>query len=136
MKERNKMNVASLELCKELYEVSGWYFANHKWYYSEFTGLLTLAPADDDVGKTYKVVCPAYDLGYLIRKLPRTKKYIGTYKRAMTSDLVVASLDTIEWGAGYQEDESFFNLIETAATPEDACARLAIELFKQGVLTK
>jgi hypothetical protein len=77
-------NVASLELCKELYGLSGWNDTpNH------------------------------VDLGYLVRKLPAYTE-IRNYE--------------ICWQA------RFNSMISEADTPEDAAAKLAIELFKSGVL--
>lgn len=55
------MNVASLELCKELYAVSGWE-ADELWSWSS-AGILGEQWGGLDNS------CPAYDLGYLRTKL-------------------------------------------------------------------
>lgn len=107
------MNVASLELCKELYELSGWEtpdFAN-------------------GFGTTYG--CPRYDLGYLLRQLPR---YINN-----SYPLSIEVMND-EWVAAYERWRSY-DLPESvhagwADTPEDAVTKLTIELFKQNILTK
>jgi hypothetical protein len=111
------MNVASLGLCRELYEVSGW---------SD-----TIENFRESAHLTKDRV-PAYDLGYLMRKLPH--KLEGTYL-----DLGVAE-NGEEWWAAYEHEwpyeRSTYDHEQKAATPEDAACKLAIELFKQGILTK
>lgn len=112
------MNVASLELCKELYELSGW----------------------DDTARRHPSVHdkredwpPAYTLGYLLRKLSQAE--IGVSIRYVDSP---HGVDLREWLHKFiayapwmaQGDYPFADI------PEDAAAKLAIELFKQGVLKK
>lgn len=98
------MQVASLEVSRELFELSGW----------------------ASVEKTHGVYIdgipvPAYDLGYLLRKiLPHT-----TVEFSLQSDGRILVL----WCPEPLEETSLF-----ADAPEDAAAMLAIELFKQGVL--
>ncbi len=111
------MNVASLELCKELFEISGW-DGTHFTYWNN--------KASADIDKTtltwglsnYKDGCwPAYDLGYLLRKLPPRCK-VG---------------HSIEHGQYYALG---FNIDCRNSSPEDALCTLAIELFKQNILNK
>jgi hypothetical protein len=99
------MNVASLELCKALYELSGW-------------------AGDDSFGDmdSGKSATPAYDLGYLLRKLPQ-----GTHIVKNTGD----KPDYSCWSYLHENVDTV-----RADTPEDAACMLAIELFKQGVLKK
>jgi hypothetical protein len=59
---------------------------------------------------------PAYDLGYLLRKLPQPYSIM-----AYSTGRLVAVQGEVT---------------ATADTPEDAAAKLAIELFKQGILTR
>lgn len=101
------MNVASPELCKELYELSSWE-----------TGIW-LTPngnvVDHDGGFTSDRDFPAYDLGYLLRKLPEEFEL-------------------------YYDEESY--QITCAAchgwstNPEDAVIDVIIQLFEQCVLSK
>lgn len=107
------MNVASQPLCKELYELSGWdettfcYFTNND--------------GSHRITATTKTSDPAYDLGYLLRKLPvesMVEKTSDGYSSQTTSN----NLSTVS------------HVICDADTPEDAAAKLAIELWKQGVL--
>ena len=109
------MNVASLELSKTLLELSGWDDTDDSW-----------AKAVGEI--------PAYDLGYLLRKLPaptiirhrvENKKYNKRPEWGITfgsgggRKLIIGGLPNAE-----------------ADTPEDAACQLAIDLFKQGVLKK
>jgi hypothetical protein len=110
------MNVASQEPCKELYELSGWK-GTHQNYNSEGHTVEAF---------TFNNICPAYDLGYLLRKLPNH----------LSGNLVIEADGTPEdrWCAYYDARpvvlKSYYN-----DTPEDALANLAITLIKQGLLT-
>lgn len=108
------MSVATLELCRELYELSGWQSGN--WH--------IIGPDEST---------PSYDLGYLLRKLPRIHKrdwhlFLQPWTRYGT------------WYCNLRHWQDPYLLVEERAsvgdTPEDAAAKLAIELFKQGVLTQ
>lgn len=104
------MNVANLELCKELYELSNW--TTDKWIDGD-TGLpINGYLAVGDV--------PAYDLGYLLRKLP------PSYSVRHTSEGVFTVI--LHQGVLSKQTQ--------ADIPEDAACKLAIELFKQGILQK
>lgn len=140
------MNVASLELCKELYELSGWKdtLLEHKSYDNGET--LTL-PYDDDSGKKY--FCPAYDLGYLLRKLQATAN--REWSNGWKGYDITFFWDEIDkdWSARFKntdaDDDKFFGdktgvygfnrFEEVADIPEDAACKLAIELFKQELLS-
>lgn len=100
------MNVASPELSQELYELSKW------------------CPSERCNGIHYATSPPPYDLGYLMRKLPeRTSRIEDTV-------MLGRATDNNGWSTVYRE----FVFID--ATPENAAALLAIELFKQGILTQ
>jgi hypothetical protein len=123
------MNVARLELSKELYEVSGWE-ADQTWA-EDGGGEAFLCRSDfSDLGHESWRVAYAYDLGYLLRKLPK--------KLARGYWLALAPLDSEadEWEAGYFQDREHSPHQVYADTPEDAATKLALELFKQGVLTR
>lgn len=119
------MNVASLELSKTLFELSGW--QPDEWH---------KVVAD---GKVLEhVEYPVYHLGYLLRKLPamveppKSKRYFDLVGKKFGEKEVV-------YGYYYQYDSYDTGLLDyigfEADTPEDAACKLAIELFKQGVLT-
>jgi hypothetical protein len=96
------VSVASLELCKELYKLSKWesdYW--YDWNHGE--------PTVEDM-KLSESNIPAYDLGYLLRKLryANTKAYIEADKR--------------------------LEQMMMSEYPEDYAASWLIELFKQGLL--
>lgn len=120
------MNVANIDLSKELYELSGWEGAGYLYTYSY----------DHAVPVSYihgieEIRFPAYDLGTLLRKLPEK-----TTLRRNKPRPIKASNWHGEWcigvyGEGYRSVGG-----KHGATPEDAACKLAIELFKQGVLTK
>src|SRR5690349_21605579 len=104
------MNVASYELCKKLFELSAWGASEGQHWWSYYL--------DDD--KVYEgrvdteskhFVCPAYPLGYLLRKLP-SKALVTFYK------------DT-NWNASWGGGDDV-----VGSTPEDAVAKLCVELFK------
>lgn len=123
------MNVATLANCKELYELSGWK-PSHWWAWYGHREVDTKYEVLDHT--TAETICPAYDLGYLLRKLPEYQD----------GDLTVRQ-HRYEWQAGYGFDGVVFlgiwngtNLEASGDTPEDAACKLAIELFKQGVLNR
>lgn len=107
------MNVANLELCKALYEVSGW-SDTEKNHYQPLKG--------DNNGNFKRDWVPDYDLGYLLRKL--TAEY---GKISFTNDYG----NKMWWCTDGQTRK-----LAIAKTPEDAAAKLCIELFKQKILTK
>lgn len=106
------MNVASLELCKELYELSGW---SSQITHNEPTPSSSLV---DQVP-----ICPAYDLGYLLRELPHRARVIRHNPPYTDVDCYLVTWNTSSHNYQFSED-----------TPEDAACKLAIELWKQGVL--
>lgn len=121
------MNVASLELCKELFELSGWKGTHYNWYTHvsakvepelQHRKMVRLADSNN------WIEIPAYDLGYLLRKLPHRIKF---------KDFELHKVYEDDWWAGYTYQEEFV-IKAFADTPEDATCKLAIELFKQGVL--
>lgn len=112
------MNVASLDLCRELYELSGWKDISYVYWSNGARGLV------DSQRLVFEKLdnTPAYDLGYLLRKLQENDNNC-----------------LVGWIAGNWES-SFYNdkhhKREVADTPEDAAASLAVSLFKQNILTK
>lgn len=109
------MKVAALELCKELDELSGWRTKE------------TLVLNEDS--KT-EVVFQMYDLGFLIRKVPGDIDYgydsTGNLELTFHAGLGV-------WSAWYQTEELPSC---QSVSPEDAVAKLAIDLFKQSILIR
>jgi hypothetical protein len=111
------MNLTTTELGHKLYEVSGWEPPFFTMVGDKFTNT-------------------QYDLGFLLRKLPRKVEYYQELTLMIEAD----PFDT-RWGAQYvnadyeigQQGQGLFGF---AQTPEDAAAQLAIELFEKGVLEK
>lgn len=127
-------DVAARELCEELYKLSVWDDTD-KWILVNEYGETSLIGSKALHNPSY----PAYTAGYLLRKLPdETPRQDNMYGASMGR----RNLTTYDgkWIASYRyEDEMnppehYFEHI--ADTPEDALASLAIELFKQGILTK
>ena len=112
------MNTASFELCKELFERSGWDDIEKYWLNQDRWQVGHLGEASEE---TY----PAYDLGYLLRKLYACGPVLRCH------------LD-LEARPDAGRDRYFIWVLDGnidirlwADTPEDAAARLAIELFKR-----
>lgn len=103
------MNTASAKLSNELFELSGWK-----------SELITDKRLLD---KSKYSIVPSYDLGYLLRKLPLKH---GNETLSLVHD---DDPNRQPWECGFSD------LFVNADTPEDAACKLAIELFKQGVLT-
>jgi hypothetical protein len=131
------MNIASLELCKELYELSDYNFdgTDYRWYCLPITITKGSSPELDYSnwqvkhvsyrGKYSVIHYPAYDLGFLLRKLPETT--------SITKQVLNGIGARHQYNAGWQATETRWSGFE-ADTPEDALCSLAIELFKQKVL--
>ena len=112
-------DVASRELSKQLYDLSGWTEpADYYWYENGLYNQYQKPPEAE-------FVAPAYKLGFLIRKLPR--QIDGEEMRNCSISM--------EWlGNQWVFYYSRTDFSGTADTPEDAAAKLCIELIKQGIL--
>lgn len=128
------MNVASLELCKELYKLSGWEDTSFAWVDSEHKPTRTKHISKLSVTNASELtyMAPAYDLGYLLRKLPGKVKHNGP------KELLLTYVDSDKWWlAQYVGVNNSYTLgTQVADTPEDAACNLTIELFKQNILKK
>lgn len=120
------MNVASLERCKELYELSGWtdLEIRDSWFLNlgDKGGKNFVAPSV----VTQNWICPAYNLGYLLRKLPESVDSIY--------GLLLYPTSGGQWFAGYYEPDGLEQYEVHADTPEDAACKLLVELIKQGII--
>lgn len=124
------MSTASLELCKELYELSGWEADNVIWG--------DLLP--NEKGFKRPIVGYEYSLGYLLRKLPSSINLVG---KGGLRTLGLNKLGDNTYMADYWRANAkgvelpWYGRLKTGAdTPENAACKLAIELFKQGILTR
>ena len=106
------MNVASKELCEELYKLSG------GWN-------------DMDAASEYSVngafLYRRYTLGYLLRKLPSA---IRGYNLILQTDGFTGPY----WCAYYDGTPVVYKTDYSDKNPEDAACKLSIELFKRGIL--
>lgn len=132
------MNVASLELSKELYELSGWKDTSFSWasVIDKTVAYKPLVRATIGSNSAWHED-PAYDLGYMLRKLPHRTQKNGQFNLSPYLDYKphpFPNLPTtmVMWQAQYGPEAHR----QLGDTPEDAACRLAIELFKQGVLTR
>lgn len=127
------MNVTSLELSKELYEVSGWRtkYVICDVLYSDVTGGANWKRSWDvpwevcnELGQEngYDFIAPTYRLGFLLRKLQSQEYAWGSL--SFMGDV---------WTAEYEYANGFK---ANADTPENAAAKLIITLFEQGLLQK
>jgi len=123
------MQVASLNLCKELYELSGWNNTEHS-YYADPGGL----PSLDATGLHHKVA-PAYDAGFLLRKLPREIENPRGVLMMQARHNGYYYAYTTKTGQEWPFDERAV-VYQIDKTPENALCKLAVELFKAGVLTR
>ena len=132
------MNVCSLELAKELYKLSGWEDTEKSYN------------IENDVEDTSMAILmhpehtPAYDLGYLLRKLPPQIRLPYKNGRLRNRPNFLSLRPKRHYGSGhvykpgweaiYLKYRTNDYIIAVADTPEDAAAKLAIELFKPGIL--
>lgn len=133
------MNVASLELAHELHSLSGWE-----------TGTKFGHPGSG-------LIAPNYDLGYLLAKLPQSidnKEYgyrwrwhltpLGEgghgYNISYQNNIWVTAHRSSLKRKGLEDDEieqlTHWRPPHWSYEAADAVAKLVIELFKQGILTK
>lgn len=154
------VKVASMELSKELYELSGWKdtFFSHmlKPTRLNFAPPKKRGDTQESTGAEYKWEAgelldtssrwfpkehfPAYDLGYLLRKFPEEIKLEGLHYIG-DSESNIFWLEMERDGAGWafylsNGGESEFLPTPYPTTPEDAACMLAIALLKAGVLKK
>lgn len=136
------MSVSSLELSKKLYELSGWTDTDFIYYANG--GII-----NDNVEYRPMVFdkpdhLPAYDSGYLLRKLPPELKldglhYVGDSKvNDFYLEMEAPSGDSDKWIFFYSNggESEFYGKGMLAYTPEDALCKLAIQLFEQGILER
>ena len=117
------MNVSSLELSKKLYELSGWGMTHlkHQWY-DDGSGKNIIESSDIHIYKDHSFFCPAYNCGYLLRKLPHETELTNS---------------TGKWSAlSTSTSTPSYIFLVNADTPENALVKLAIKLFEEGILEK
>jgi hypothetical protein len=126
------MQVASLSLCKELFELSGWDDAKFGWSYyydgNQRKGDMVFYRLYQS--PSWSSDCPAYDLGFLLRKLPA----IIPSEVAYESSCLHLMKSSTRYTFSYTHRKHKLN--SKSDTPEDAAAKLCIELFKQSILIK
>lgn len=128
------MNVASLEFCKELYKASDWEGCHFWWSYND--AYVEGKRWRLNGGELFDGDIPAYDLGYLLRKLPPVIQdpddKIFKHIQLWINGDGTAHIGYVE---PYAHDDKVA-YAQKSDVLEDTAAKLAIELFKQGILTK
>lgn len=128
-------DVVSLDLSRELYELSGWDGTEKYWVPEAITNdgpidhgqiMITDNWFPMSMPKGSEIGIPAYPLGYLLRKLPG-------HIQAESKTLWLTIYNSNYWWAGYN-NAPFERHQNNADTPEDCVAKLCIKLIKQGVL--
>lgn len=119
------MNVASLENCKRLYELSGWDDTDFAYdAEDQLTGYVSAI-----LMSTTKYT-PAYHAGYLLRKLQPL-----TIQRGRL--FVTYDPGNSKWKAGFAATyDRWHDEKGLADTPENALALLAIKLFEENILER
>lgn len=131
------MNVASLELCKELHELSGWddtpIVRGDSWNEGLSLGFGVWSRDHLMEGIVEGDISPAYDLSYLLMRLP---KLITLYQSEGS------------WSCHFQSSKTHQAIVNGSVivlpyfwmtrgeTPEDAACSMAIDLFEHGIITK
>jgi len=123
------MNVTSLPLCKELYELSGWGYTVERYVENQRDHRIGVVHATNVDLSIHNEIAPAYDLGYLLRKLPHYDHTGWDLTISFDGDFVVVGYHDPLNANSWREQIGDENI-------EDAAARLAIELFKQGILKR
>lgn len=118
-------HIAKFELCRELYELSGWSWTD--CYYRVIEGkpqIVELVLGLPIMG----LHLPAYDVGYLMGRLPQ---------KVNGARLVLAGMPMSgHWGCAYLYGLNIsFDASQIADTPENALCGLAIVLWRQGILS-
>lgn len=131
------MHVASLELCKQLFELSGWEDTYLMWVsnmhppravnadeYAKNTGKANGNPdvimTETDFWIRQDELLPAYGLDYMLQKLPRYDISFNGVLHTVT----------------FWDDDTDSQIFSEGDTVENAAAMLLIKLLKQGILKR
>lgn len=128
-----KDKFAWLDTCKQLHKVSGWEDTEYSWWVMQW-GETEKHPTDTSIAHAF-IEVPHYDLGYLLRKLPDTVEIGGRPTTLFTQKRHNGYYMAYMTRTGEHWPFDFLAIVkDTADTPENAACKLAIELFKQGIL--
>lgn len=104
------MDKASIEVSRELFDLSGW------------------CPSRN-CSSDHKNTPPDYELGFLVRQLPKSINRANRKDSTSKIGLCVTKQNSM-WEAKYWKSRHY----KFAKIPEDAVALLAIELIKLGLI--
>ena len=121
------VDVASLSICRELYTLTSWDGVDRGWYdldpYPHESNRYAILVDRYSEGGTILRVSPAYDVGFLLRKIEDN----GEGYTISLSFVEQPELVGRRWVAEHRGCSGH------GGRPVDAVARLIIELFRQGV---
>jgi len=125
------VNTASLALCKELYELSGWIEVTYEHELVNGESYTTTLPVKEMEHGDRNTYIPAYDLGFLLEKLPQNS-WVGYVDTSGQRGYALAK--TYAWN---EKGTDIDRIVQCSADiPEDAACKLAIELFARGILKR
>lgn len=132
-----KEKVADMALCKELNDLMQWGETHYVWVPARNMPQGSLWHNSRDFDGDPAVV-PAYDIAYLLRKLPR---HIAIKKQVYHLCIINGNVDDDNWVADYVtvgrecwlHEGSSAKLTE-ADTVENALVKLAIQLKKRAII--
>lgn len=114
------------ELCKQVYEATGWWDVDHRFEPEGFTMFRKAASKKESDVLAREGRYPLYTSDYLLEKLPKQIK--NQYRLTLAPALID------KWRAAYDDD---YGLVWSSAydtVPAEALALLALELKKEGLL--
>lgn len=128
------MTIASeelFELCKRVYEATGWDDTQNGYYNINGKEPLLYDKDNFDIHKEpwwgqMAYLSPAYTSDYLLEKLPRSVE--NNYKPTLTP--VVQK----DWRAAYDSDDGFVWRSEYSDTPLKALLKLTLKLHEEKIL--
>lgn len=110
------MGAANIELCRELYELSGWGDTDNVW---------------EQIASDNHPI-PAYETDWLLAKLPSGA---GVIKNSSYPEQTYTARRPNMLGAPENKDPLNGRIGWDSDTPANALCVMAIELFKKGILT-
>jgi hypothetical protein len=127
------VDVVSLELCQELYALSSWDDCSFDWLIDKIDDEYAREPAISYLNRRHSEIfdwLPAYDLSYLLTKLP---PYLHQRRTGRWSPNLQIFRRANWWTAGYS---GRVDLSARARTAADAVAVVTIRLLTQGLIEK
>ncbi len=134
MASKRRVRTAGLKLCMELFKLSGgresgWNDTVLAWTSINIQSAWVGELPEDFTYLHYPLITPAYDLSYLLRKLPQNSWVGYTDTSGERGSALAKTYAWDEKGSGIDKIAEC-----VALTLEDVACKLAIELLRQGIL--